>query len=173
MMPEPPIQLRDAREDEMPRVRTLTFHAYAEYQAAMTPEAWTGLKNALDRVFAAERDASTIVALNDGLLVGSVLLYPAKSKAYGDALPALDWPEVRLLAVEPAMRGRGIAKALMAECIRRAAASGAAAIGIHTSRSMRVAMAMYREMGFLRAPEYDFQPPGAERVEAHVLPLAC
>ena len=30
---------------------------------------------------------------------------------------------------------------------------------------------MYERMGFVRAPEHDFQPPGAERVTGYRLPL--
>jgi ribosomal protein S18 acetylase RimI-like enzyme len=59
----------------------------------------------------------------------------------------------------------------MDECVRRARAAGATELGLHTSRSMRVAMRMYERMGFVRAPEYDFQPPGAELVEAYRLTL--
>jgi ribosomal protein S18 acetylase RimI-like enzyme len=48
---------------------------------------------------------------------------------------------------------------------------GARELGLHTSASMRAAMRMYERMGFVRAPEYDFRPPGAELVEAYRLPL--
>jgi len=60
----------------------------------------------------------------------------------------------------------------MDECVRRARRAGATELGLHTSRSMRVAMRMYERMGFTRAPEHDFQPPGAELVEAYRLSLA-
>jgi GNAT superfamily N-acetyltransferase len=86
-------------------------------------------------------------------------------------LEPLAWPEVRLLAVPPEARGRGVSKALMDECLRRARRAGATAMGIHTSRSMRVAMQIYERMGFIRIPEYDHQVPGGERVEAYRLQL--
>jgi SAM-dependent methyltransferase len=54
----------------------------------------------------------------------------------------------------------------MNECMSRARAAGATAIGLHTSRSFRAAVQMYTAMGFERVPEHDFQPPGAELVEA-------
>ena len=66
----------------------------------------------------------------------------------------------------------GVGKALVMECVRRARARGAAELGLHTSRSMRVALGMYERMGFVRAPEHDFQPPGGEHVTAYRLPLA-
>jgi ribosomal protein S18 acetylase RimI-like enzyme len=57
------------------------------------------------------------------------------------------------------------------ECARRARRMGATELGLHTSRSMAAAMRMYRRMGFVRAPDHDFQPPGAELVEGYRLPL--
>jgi ribosomal protein S18 acetylase RimI-like enzyme len=86
-------------------------------------------------------------------------------------LAELSWPEVRLVSVAPEARGRGVARALMDECLRRARSSGATAIGLHTSRSMQAAMQMYKRMGFVRVPEFDHQPPGAELVEAYRLEL--
>ena len=72
------------------------------------------------------------------------------------------WPEVRLVAVDPNLRGRGVARALVDECVRRARTSGATALGLHSSRSMRAAIRLYERMGFVRDPDHDFQPPGAE-----------
>jgi len=73
----------------------------------------------------------------------------------------LDWPEVRLLATAPAARGKGIGRLLMEECIRRAGASRAPVLTLHTADIMSVAMRLYERMGFERAPELDFSPaPG-------------
>jgi ribosomal protein S18 acetylase RimI-like enzyme len=65
---------------------------------------------------------------------------------------------VRLLAVGPAGRGRGLGRRLMEECIRRSRAAGAPALTLHTTDMMRVAMGLYERMGFARAPELDFAP---------------
>ncbi len=61
---------------------------------------------------------------------------------------------------------------MMHECIERARRAGATELGLHTSDSLRVAIHLYERLGFVRAPEYDFQPPGAEVVKAYRLPLA-
>jgi predicted N-acetyltransferase YhbS len=165
------ILVRPASGADRERIRELTTAAYAEYAEVMAPSAWQGLRNAVAGTLAREDPADRIVAELEGRVVGSVMLYPAAADAYAGATIRLPWPEVRLLAVDPAARGRGVARSLMAECVNRAEMSGAARIGIHTSRSMRVAMEMYRRMGFERTPEYDFQPPGAELVEAYTLPI--
>ncbi|MGZ8378930.1 MAG: GNAT family N-acetyltransferase, partial [Gemmatirosa sp.] len=81
------------------------------------------------------------------------------------------WPELRLLAVSPDARGLGVGATLLEECIRRARRNGATVLGLHSSQSMRTAVGMYLRRGFVRDPEHDFQPEGAELVEAYRLAL--
>lgn len=166
------VTLRDATEEDRPVVERLTLRAYAEYSGVMEPQAWRGLEQAIRRALSSVGDEERIVAESAGKVVGAVMLYPPGVNVYGDMLGPLDWPEVRLLAVDPDARGQGIAHLLMEECVRRARAAGTERLGIHTSRSMEVAVGMYRRMGFERAPAHDFHPPGAERVEAYTLALS-
>ena len=163
--------VRDARPDEQAAVRGLTLRAYAEFASVMDPTSWAGLEGAVRAALASDAPADRIVAEDRGTLIGSVMLYRPHADAYGDLTRAVDCPEVRLVAVAPEARGRGVARALVDECIRRARAWGAAALGLHTSRSMRAAMALYARMGFERTPATDFQPPGAELVEGYRLML--
>ena len=163
--------LRDARDDERAAMRELTLAAYAEYAAVMEPPAWAGLRGALEAALGRESPAERIVAEHGGALVGSVMLFPPAAEDYGGAADAAPWPELRLLAVHPDARGLGVGQALVGECVRRARAAGAASLGLHSSRSMRAALRMYERMGFVRAPEYDFHPDGAEVVWAYRLGL--
>jgi len=165
------IIVRDAREDERAATRELTVRAYAEYASIMTPAAWAGLEGAMRSALGSDERVERIVVERDGTLVGSVMLYPAAADAYGGAVERGSSPEVRLLAVAPEARGVGVGQALMAECVRRARRAGATELGVHTSESMQIAMRMYERMGFLRAPDHDFQPPGAELVKAYRLAL--
>lgn len=163
--------IRDARPDERGAMEELTLAAYAEYATLMMPEAWAALSQAVHTALAADGPVERIVAERDGALVGSVLLYPAASNAYQGALAQVSAPEVRLLAVVPAARGQGVATALMRACVERARRAGATALGLHTSETMQIALRLYERMGFVRAPEGDFQPPGAELVRAYRLQL--
>lgn len=164
-------RIRDARPDERDAIRALTRAAYAEYAAIMTPATWAGFSEAMRAGLEAEGGVERIVAERDRRLVGSVLLFPPAADAYGGHTGPAAWPELRLLAVAPEARGQGIGRALVAECVHRARRRGAAALGLHTSASMRVAIRMYERLGFVRAPEHDFQPPGAELVTAYRLDL--
>ena len=54
----------------------------------------------------------------------------------------------------PSVRGgQGLGRQLTEECIRRARRDGAAAIALHTSPIMQVALAMYLRLGFVPARE--------------------
>ena len=163
--------IRTATAGERAEIRELTLRAYREYAEIMSPASWRGLSQALDDALASDEPVERIVADDDGRIVGSAMLYPPETDAYGALVSASAAPEIRLVAVAPEARGRGIAKALVEECIRRARAQGAGEVGLHTSRSMRAAMAMYANLGFVRAPDRDFQPPDAELVEGYRLRL--
>lgn len=165
------ILVRDARADEGDAVRALTLRAYAEYATVMDADAWAALDDSVRTALAAESGAHRIVAECGGALVGGVMLYPPATLAYGELSDALPWPELRLLAVEPTARGSGVARQLVDECIRRARAMHATELGLHTSSSMHAARRLYLSLGFERAPERDFQPPGAEVVEGFRLRL--
>jgi len=162
--------IRDARADEREAVRDLTLRAYSVYATLMEPAAWAGLDGAVRRALESET-AQRIVADDAGTLIGSVMLFPADTASYGEYTDALPAPELRLLAVPATAQGRGVGRALVEECIRRARAAGADAIGLHTSKSMATARELYLRMGFERAPETDFFPPGAEHVEGYRLRL--
>jgi len=164
------IAIRDARRDEWDVVRDLTLDAYRVYATVMEPDAWAGLDAAVRRALESDT-ALRIVAEDHGTLIGSVMLFPVATAAYGDYTDPSPAPELRLLAVPESARGRGVGRALVEECIRRAKRDGASALGLHTSKSMATARDLYMRMGFERAPETDFCPPGAERVEGYLLRL--
>jgi GNAT superfamily N-acetyltransferase len=163
--------IRDARDDERDVIRDLVLRAYAEFESIMEPSAWRSLSAAVHSGLRSEVPVERIVADDNGTVIGSAMLYAAASNVYLDESRKLPWPEVRLVSVAPEARGRGVARALMNECVRRARAAGATALGIHTSRSFQTALKLYRDMGFVRDPAHDFEPPGAELVEGYVLPL--
>ena len=165
------LHIREARAGESDRIRVLTRAAYAEYEHTMTPAAWRALAGAVQTALQTSERVERIVAQRGNEIVGSVMLYAAAADAYQGAVARASFPEVRMLAVAPAARGEGIGRALMDECVRRARQAGGTELGLHTSASMRAAIHMYEQMGFVRAPAFDFQPDGAELVTAYRLAL--
>jgi GNAT superfamily N-acetyltransferase len=165
------IQIRDASTGDRDAVREVTLAAYEQY-AAVLPEAfWTAYRRNLLATLDGDGPAERIVAEDAGGVVGSVLLYPPTAAAYGGASAAVDAPEVRLLAVRPDARGRGIGAALMEECARRAHRTGARALGLHTMDVMEAAVRMYARMGFVRVPALDFSPAPSVLVNGYRLDL--
>ncbi|MBT2654932.1 GNAT family N-acetyltransferase [Bacillus sp. ISL-18] len=150
--------IRDAVVKELPLIREQRIHAY-EIHANSIPEGhWGALKQAISSDADANPDIERIVAELDGKIVGSVVLYPAKIDAYGGNVENLDYPEIRMLAVAPEAQGKGIATALISECIARAKAKSFQSIGLHTGEFMIGAMRLYERLGFERIPQHDFQP---------------
>jgi GNAT superfamily N-acetyltransferase len=111
-----------------------------------------------------------IVVELDRQLVGAVTLYLDASSSSQEQWPK-GWAGVRLLAVRPAYRGQGIGRALMEERIYRCRKRGIKTIGLHTAAIMNVARKIYKDMGFVRAPEYDFHPRPGTVVMAYRLQL--
>ena len=165
------LALHDAGPDDLPGAIELTMDAYSAYASQFPPVFWQQYRANILETLHADSLAQRIIALQDGSLVGSVLLYPPQAKAARPGRHSTGWPEIRLLAVTPAARGRGIARALMEECLRRARAWDAPCLQLHTMDVMHVARGMYERMGFARAPELDFQPADGVAVLGYSLDL--
>jgi GNAT superfamily N-acetyltransferase len=165
--------IRDATPSDGDAIRDATLAAYAEYATEMAPEHWELYRMNILATLEDVRPAEQLVAEREGTVVGTVLLYPPRSFSPGaeqDALVA-PWPEVRLLAVPPAGRGRGVGAALMDECVRRTRGRGQTVLSLHTTDMMRTAMRMYERMGFVRAPELDFHPVPEVTIKGYRLDL--
>jgi GNAT superfamily N-acetyltransferase len=152
--------VRDARDDERSAIQAVTLTAYAEYATIMPGPFWEAYRQQLLVTLDEEGPVERIVAEHDGTIVGSILLYPSQANAYTSIRTEVssNWPEVRLLAVMPTVRGQGIGMALMDECEQHARRSGATTLGLHTLDIMKAALRLYERRGFIRVPELDFYP---------------
>lgn len=152
------MNIRNALKNELPTIRQQRIKAYSEHTKAISDEHWQALKKAISSDADIGQDVELIIAEKDGKLVGSVALFPPKTDAYEGYVDELDYPEIRVLAVDPEARGSGVASALIAECIQRSKASGFTSIGLHTGEFMNNAIKLYERMGFERMPQHDFEP---------------
>lgn len=153
------IELRDARPADRDAILAVTLSAYEQYAAQMG-KVWEFYKASILGLLSDIRSAVQIVAEANNEIAGTVILFPAGTEFHlpDGSLVTLPVPEIRLLAVAPKARGQGIGAALTQECIRRVRASGGAAITLHTTDMMSVAMRMYERMGFVRDSATDFHP---------------
>jgi predicted N-acetyltransferase YhbS len=163
------LHIRDARPDEHDAIRALTLAACEQYASRMPH--WELYRRDLLATLDQAGPETRIVAEQDGVLVGSVLLYPASANVYTTETANAGWPEVRLLAVAPEARGQGVGRALLDECIRRARRAGETVLGLHTEDLMEVAVGMYKRRGFVRVPQFDFSPADGVLVKAYRLRL--
>jgi ribosomal protein S18 acetylase RimI-like enzyme len=171
------VSIRTAQPSDCEAAREVLRAAYSQYEVMFPAENWRPyLADILD-IEGRSEVSELLVAERSGGIIGCVSLYRPgaqmsyPSDDYSEHWPQ-DWAAVRLLAVDPAARGEGIGRALTEVCIERSSATGAPAIGLHTTKEMAVAQAMYERMGFERAPEYDFRPGPTIFVEAYRLLLA-
>jgi GNAT superfamily N-acetyltransferase len=104
------------------------------------------------------REAVVLVALSKGALIGSVTYVPAAGGRYAEFQDP-GAAGIRMLAVAPAARGRGVGAALVIECLARARADGRQRVILHTTHWMHVAHRLYEELGFSRRAELDMDLP--------------
>ena len=166
--------IRGARPSDRPAIEAVTLAAYEQYAAVVPARLWQEYRRNIVETLADATDDITIVAEAEGALVGSVLFLPAGTEAAAPGRGTLSrraYPEVRLLAVAPAARGRGVGRGLMDECIRRARAGGTPVLGLHTTDMMRAAVQLYERMGFVRATSLDFEIAPGVLVKGYRLDL--
>jgi len=171
-MPDPmSLRIRDARADELDTVAGVMVAAYEEYIPRDATGDLLAFRDEIRDVRSRQAHATLIVAAEGDRILGAVTYFPDGGKDTHAGWPR-GWAVIRLLAVDPMARGRGIGRALTEECIRRARANGARAVGLHTTMFMAVARAMYERMGFVRVPRFDFTPMPGILVMAYQLTLS-
>ena len=109
--------------------------------------AWPHTAQLLGSLAALGTELELIVGEVDGQLAGAVG-YVAPFAPREAVFPP-EWALVRLLSVAPAARGHGLGRRLTEACIVRARRDRAAAIGLHTSPVMQVALPLYLRLGFV------------------------
>lgn len=147
--------VRDALPDELGEVGELRVRAYtAQDLLAAAPHYADTL-----RTLGAGGGADILVALEDGRLLGTVLVQPWGPAS--EIATSSDESELRALAVDPQAQGRGVGRALLRTAMDRSRAWGADHLVLSTQPAMAAAQRLYRAEGFARLPERDWSPvPG-------------
>ena len=109
----------------------------------------------------ASRDASAVVLVADldARVVGAVTVATrggewAERSTAGEA-------EIRMLVVDPDVRGAGTGEALVRACIDHAREDDCTVLRLSTEPTMATAHRLYERIGFVRTPSYDWEPvPG-------------
>jgi GNAT superfamily N-acetyltransferase len=157
----PTLTIRDLRADEADALGGLLVGAYATLDGFPRPDeqpAYYAMLRDIGRFMHPPATRVLVAKTDDGRLAGGVV-YVQDMAAYGSGGTATqlhDSAGLRLLGVEPSLRGAGVGKALTRACIALALEHGRREIVLHTTRPMQVAWGMYERLGFVRSPELDF-----------------
>lgn len=158
------LQTKVAGEADLHTIVDVTLAAYQEYAEKMGQEAWAEYLGSIKALLATPQLTRLLVYdTEDGNgsernAVGAVVYCPPYEKEMGDRLVRNPFPEMRLLAITPSARNRGLAAQLINQCEERAQKQGFNAITLHTTVLMATAKSMYERRGYIRYPEIDFSP---------------
>ena len=146
--------VRDAVPADYPAIREVLIAAYRQYADLLSLDIFSPyLADVLDLDKHA-RYGRLIVVEVDGWICGFGAFYP--DSTVQDVGFPVGWAGGRALAVHPAARGHGVARALLATCECLARETGAPVFAFHTASFMTKAIALYERLGYCRAPEFDF-----------------
>ena len=138
--------IEPATATDFEKIADLNVRCYEEFASALAPGSWEIMQKNLRNISERAEGSQFLLVRSGGQIVGSVGYCPP-----GRGEPTIFKPKmasVILLAVDPAHRGGGIAKALTATCILKAREDGAPSIGLFTSEIMQAAQHIYRSLGF-------------------------
>ena len=152
--PDTVLVVRDAVPADYPAIRDVVIAAYRQYAGLIAPEIFSAYLADLLDLDTHARHGRLFVVEADHWVCAFGAWYPDAS-VQGVGLPP-GWASGRALAVHPAARGNGAARALLAtgECLARQA--GAPVLAFHTVSFMTGAIALYERLGYCRAPQFDY-----------------
>lgn len=164
------LTVRAARPDEYQRAAEVSIAAYLADGWLVGDDPY---RERLADTPCRAHEAELLVAVDAGdagdRVVGTVTL----------CLPGTPWAEVsrpgevefRMLAVDPAARGRGVGAALVTAVVQRARELGANRVVLSSASGMAAAQQIYQRMGFVRLPDRDWSPEAGKPLLAYGLDL--
>jgi len=145
-------------EGDMDAVATVSLAAYG---AAGHFDANGSYAQSVSDVSGRRHHGTLLVAEEDGVVVGAVMLCRADSE-YAEVSRG-DEMEFRFLAVDPHRWGRRIGESLVTACEELAVAAGVDTMVICVIDINTVAHRFYERLGYQRMPERDWKPvPGVD-----------
>lgn len=153
------LEVREAKPDEHAEAGRITAEAYREFVRPGDAD-WDGYLERIADVADRAGRTTVLVAVEDGRILGSLTLElegRVRDASGVEQRPlALGEAHIRMLGVDPARRGRGVASAMMAAAERSARDAGKTVLTLHTTRRMRAARAMYGGLGYERTDDTVF-----------------
>ncbi len=154
------VTVRLATPDDYAPLGDLIADAYQALGEGGAPE---GYVDALRDVEGRAACCPVFVAIDtDGALLGGATYVPDRTNPFCEH-SVDDAASIRMMAVRPDARRRGVAAALTKACLLRAREEGRRWMILHSSAPMEDAKRLYLRLGFERDPLVDWSPaPGVQ-----------
>lgn len=145
------------QETEKEAVGRLLVESYSQYQNSYENlQDWLNYASDLTSSVNNPQVEKFLVAKDEEEVLGTLQLFTNSETAYNKPELEINSPIIRMLAVSPAARGKGIAQALVKESINYAREKGADHVYLHTSDKMAAAIRLYEWLGFKRDTSKEF-----------------
>ena len=136
------IQVRTAQPDDAPAIANVLAVAFAEYEAAYTPQALAATTPTSNQIRPRFNEGPVWVALSGGTIVGTVSAIPRGERLY-----------VRSMGVLPTARGQGLGGMLLRQVESFASEHGYKSLFLSTTPFLAGAIELYERYGFRRSNE--------------------
>lgn len=138
----PGVQIRRAVPADASQIASALYDSFLEYESSYTPEAFAATVLTPGRVRERMNEGPVWVALQNGVVVGTVSVAPKAGALY-----------VRGMAVAPEARGRRIGRELLERVEEFATEGGIKRLFLSTTPFLSGATRLYEKHGFRRSPE--------------------
>ncbi|MED3725669.1 GNAT family N-acetyltransferase [Priestia filamentosa] len=144
-------------ELEKEETRALLLASYGQYEKDYEDKSvWEEYKANIGGSLEKQGIDRILVAKQGKEIVGTLQIFCNGETAYNKPELEIFDPIVRLLAVHPKARGRGVAKALLNESFLYAKNKGARCLYLHSGEMMKEAISLYERLGFKRDYSKEF-----------------
>lgn len=133
---------------DLEQVKHLGLISYGQFTDVLGTENWEQMKSVIDNNDNWHHiltDSTGFVCCDEEKIVGMAFIFPS-GKGWHFFKP--EWSYLRMVGVDPAYSGKGIAKTLTQKCIAHAKQNGEKIIALHTSEFMDAARHIYESAGF-------------------------
>ena len=153
--------IRDATPNEFPEIGKLMVKVYSQLAGFPTKNEQPNYYKMLANIgsLTEKPKVKLLIAVSSRWKISGGVVYFGDMKHYGSGGTATQEKNAsgfRLLAVDPAERGKSLGKLLTKACIQIAKEEKQNQMIIHTTKAMQIAWEMYENMGFKRSKDLDF-----------------
>jgi GNAT superfamily N-acetyltransferase len=158
------ILIEEMTDEHKEAVQQLLVESYAQYKHSVEDEEFWNLyvQGMVDSVNSPYVDR-ILVAKDGEEIIGTVQLFENAKNSYegmGMEISITD-PFIRLLAVHPKARGKGIARELLEACLLYGKEKNADSVYLFTGEIMEKAIQLYERFGFKRDSRHEFENAGS------------